>query len=87
MTFALYGSVARYEDEGLIYPVITQGKLEARVQMDFAVGEAHFTVVRVVQRMGAAGGKNGAPGATKHRAVTKEARLETSDGRTLAGTV
>ncbi|HEV3473654.1 MAG TPA: SMC family ATPase, partial [Actinomycetota bacterium] len=70
--FALYGSVPRYENENLVAPVISQGGLEARVRLDFTVGERLFTAVRVVRRSG--------KGAT-----TKEARLE-SHGEVLAGT-
>jgi exonuclease SbcC len=73
MSFALYGSVPRYQDPKLVHPVISQGLLEARVRFDFAVhGRAH-TVVRVVRRTG--GG-----------ATTREARLE-SGGQVLAGSV
>jgi DNA repair protein SbcC/Rad50 len=72
ITFALYGTVPRYDDARLVAPVISQGMNEARVRLDFvAHGERH-TAVRVVRR-------------TKTGATTKEARLE-RDGRTLAGT-
>jgi exonuclease SbcC len=70
--FALYGSVPRYENENLVAPVISQGGLEARVRLDFAIGARTYTAVRVVRRSG--------KGAT-----TKEARLEL-DGEVLAGT-
>lgn len=70
--FALYGSVPRYENENLVAPVITQGGLEARVRLDFAIGPDTYTAVRVVRRSG--------KGAT-----TKEARLELK-GEVLAGT-
>ncbi|HXV63905.1 MAG TPA: SMC family ATPase [Vicinamibacteria bacterium] len=72
MTFALYGSVARYGNPNLVHPVISQGKLEARVRFDFALGDDRFSAVRVVRR-GSRGG-----------ATTREARLE-SNGRVLAG--
>lgn len=63
MTFALYGSVARYDDARLVAPVISQTANEARVRLDFeSAGVAH-TAVRVVRR-------------TKTGASTKEARLE-----------
>jgi exonuclease SbcC len=65
MAFALYGSVPRYDDRRLVAPVISQGRVEARVGLDFAVGDQMYRVVRVV-RLGAKG-----KGAT-----TKEARLE-----------
>ena len=39
MVFALYGSVPRYGSKGLVYPVITQGALEAKVRVDFTVGD------------------------------------------------
>lgn len=63
ITFALYGSVARYGDRRLVSPLISQGKVEARVRLDFAVGDERFRVARVVR-------------ATGKGATTKEARLE-----------
>ncbi len=71
MTFALYGSVPRYGNPQLVHPVVSQGKLEAKVRFDFSVEGRRFTAVRVVRR-------------TKSGATTKEARLE-SDGKMLAG--
>ncbi len=71
LTFALYGSVSRYGNPNLVHPVISQGKLEARVRFDFSVEGQRYTAVRIVRR-------------TKNGATTREARLE-SDGRTLAG--
>jgi DNA repair protein SbcC/Rad50 len=73
MVFALYGAVPRYDDRRLVEPVISRGKLEARVRLDFRIGERELTAVRVVQR-------NSAGGAT-----TKEARLEEDGRKTLAG--
>src|SRR5919199_2842276 len=61
--FALYGSVPRYDDAGLIHPVITLGALEAKVRLDFEVGGDHYIAARTVQR-------------TAKGAKTKEARLE-----------
>lgn len=75
MTFALYGSVPRYENRNLVAPVITQGRNEAKVRLDFSVEGKEYTAVRVVKRTGGAG----------KGASTKEARLE-SAGETLAGT-
>ena len=49
MTFALYGSVARY-DNNRVAPVIHQLSTEARVRLDFASGGRNYTVVRVVRR-------------------------------------
>ncbi|MQA89218.1 MAG: AAA family ATPase [Gemmatimonas sp.] len=72
ITFALYGSVPRYEDRRLVAPVISQGMAEARVRLDFVVGTEAYTAVRVVRRTG--------KGAT-----TKEARLEDGGGHSLAG--
>ena len=71
--FALYGLVPRYESKTLVWPVITQGALEAKVRLDFTVNGDAYTAVRVVKRMGA------------NRANTKEARLE-RDGEVIAGT-
>lgn len=80
ITFALYGLVSRFDDRRIVAPVITPGRTEARVRLDFRVGDEHYVVVRVV-RAQARGG-----------ATTKEARLERrlpgdDDGRTdvLAG--
>jgi exonuclease SbcC len=76
MTFALYGSVARYGDPKLVHPVISQGRQEARVRFGFSVDGAPYTAVRVVRRVKRRDGQG---------AVTKEARLESGD-RVLAGT-
>lgn len=72
ITFALYGSVPRYEDRRLVAPVISQGMAEARVRLEFSVGEDWYTAVRVVKR-------------TANGATTKEARLESRSGPVLAG--
>ncbi|HEX9713244.1 MAG TPA: SMC family ATPase [Actinomycetota bacterium] len=64
--FALYGKVPRL-DMRSVEPVISQGKQEARVRLDFAIGEQRYTAARVVRRMG------------QDRATTKEARLERGD--------
>jgi exonuclease SbcC len=71
--FALYGSVPRYDHKGLVHPVISQGRLEARVRLDFAIGADRFTAVRVVRRADSG-------------AKVKEARLEHA-GEVLAGNV
>ena len=73
MTFALYGSVPRYANPNLVHPVISQGKVEARVRFDFAIGNDTYTAVRVVRKTPRGG------------ATTKEARLE-SRGHLVAGT-
>lgn len=70
MIFALYGRVPRL-GERLVEPVITKGRQEARVRLDFALGDDRYTAVRVVRR-------------TKSGATTKEARLERGD-EVLAG--
>lgn len=69
--FALYGSVPRYENRNLVAPVISHGKVEAKVRLDFSIDGKDYTAVRVVKRSG--------KGAT-----TKEARLE-AGGEVLAG--
>jgi len=74
LTFALYGSVPRYADERLVAPVITQGRLEARVRLDFSIGADNYTVARVVRRNPKGGG-----------ATTKEARLEQGETVLAAG--
>ncbi|MGH7505624.1 MAG: AAA family ATPase, partial [Longimicrobiales bacterium] len=66
LTFALYGSVPRYDDTRLVAPVISQGMNEARVRLDFSVGGEEYTAVRVVRR-------------TKTGATTREARLQRGD--------
>ncbi len=63
MIFALYGSVPRYDHASLIAPVISQGKVRARVRLDFEARGRSYTAVRVVQR-------------TTTGATTREARLE-----------
>ena len=77
MIFALYGSVPRYDHASLIAPVISQGKVRARVRLDFQARGRTYTAVRVVQR-------------TTAGATTQEARLEEhADGepvKTLAAT-
>ncbi|MFN8040417.1 MAG: SMC family ATPase [Acidimicrobiales bacterium] len=81
LCFALYGIVPRYGHKGVVAPVITQGAVEARVLLDFAVGDEHWRAVRVVRRRGAA-----------TAATTKEARLErlpvagADEGEVVAGT-
>lgn len=66
IAFALYGSVARYENEKLVAPIINAVSTEARVRLDFVVNDIAYTAVRVVRRAG-------------NRASTKEARLESGD--------
>ena len=62
--FVLYGSVPRYDHKGLVAPVISHGKLEAKVRLDFALGEREYSAVRVVRQL------------SKGNATTKEAVLE-----------
>ena len=64
MVFALYGSVPRYDNRNLVAPVISQGKVQAKVRLDFEVKGEHYTAVRVVRRTPSGG------------ASTKEALLE-----------
>ena len=66
ITFALYGSVARYDDNRAVAPVINQTSTRARVRLDFELGDDRYTAVRLVQR-------------TRNGATTKEARLERGD--------
>lgn len=67
MIFALYGSVPRYGSDRLVHPVVTQGKPEARVRLDFDLAGTTHTAVRVVRRTKGGG------------ATTKEARLQRVD--------
>ncbi|HEX6786480.1 MAG TPA: SMC family ATPase, partial [Acidimicrobiales bacterium] len=72
MIFALYGTVPRFGDDRLVGAVVSQGRTECRVRLDFDVGDDRWTAVRVVrQREG--------------RASTREARLERA-GAVVAGT-
>ena len=64
--FALYGSIARYDNAKLVAPVINAVSSEARVRLDFSVGETEYTAVRIVRR-------------SANGASTKEARLEQGD--------
>jgi len=66
IVFALYGSVARYDNEKLVAPIINALSSEARVRFDFSVGGTTYTAVRIVRR-------------TANGASTKEARLECGD--------
>ncbi|MPZ74452.1 MAG: AAA family ATPase, partial [Nitriliruptorales bacterium] len=70
MCFALYGSVPRL-DRRTVAPVISMGKVEARIRFDFTVADREFSAVRVVRR-------------TANGASTKEARLE-HEGQVVAG--
>ncbi len=78
MIFALYGSVPRYDDRRAVAPVISQGRTEARVRLDFAAAGQRYSAVRVVRLLPSGG------------ATTKEARLvwHRSDGseEVVAGT-
>jgi DNA repair protein SbcC/Rad50 len=47
--FALYGSVPRYGDERLTARVVSIGKQEAKVSLQFMVGEARYRATRVVR--------------------------------------
>ncbi|MEM9565234.1 MAG: SMC family ATPase [Actinomycetota bacterium] len=69
ITFALYGSVARYDNTNRVAPVIHQLSAEARVRLDFESGRRRYTAVRVIRRRSSKGRE--ADGAT-----TREARLE-----------
>jgi DNA repair protein SbcC/Rad50 len=72
ITFALYGSIPRYDDLKLVHPVISQGKLLMKVRFDFEVGGKRYTATRVVRKTG------------KDQATTKEARLQCGE-EVLAG--
>lgn len=87
ITFALYGSVARYEHANRVAPVIHQLANQARVRLDFEAGGRSYIATRVVRRINTRSGGGDS-------ASTREARLELveepiADGRTtvLAGDV
>jgi exonuclease SbcC len=71
MVFSLYGSVPRIGQRD-VAPIVSLGKLEARVRFEFSLDGVDYTVARVVRR-------------TRTGATTAEARLE-RDGEVLAGT-
>ena len=71
IVFSLYGSVPRIGQRD-VAPIISLGKLEARVRFEFSLDGVDYTVARVVRR-------------TKSGATTAEARLERA-GEVLAGT-
>ncbi|MGF1595905.1 MAG: AAA family ATPase [Acidimicrobiales bacterium] len=83
LTFALYGSVARYDNTSLVAPAIHQLATEAKVRFDFELSGIRYVAVRVVRRTKSAS-------ASQPRATTREARLERVDDETttvLAGNV
>src|SRR5690348_6621422 len=67
MGFALYGAITRFHNANVVGPVISQGLMEAKVRLDFQLGEAMYTAARVVRRN------------TKGGASTPEARLTLGD--------
>jgi exonuclease SbcC len=73
IAFALYGVIHRLGDRRAVEPAISQGLVEARVRLDFAVGDERWTAARVVRRTKRGG------------ATTPEARLEGPAG-VVAGT-
>lgn len=81
ITFALYGSVARYGSASAVAPAIHQLAEEAKVRLDFEVAGARYVAVRIVRRK-TLKDPNASP-----QASTKEARLETQSGEVLAGSV
>ncbi len=72
ITFALYGAVARYENNRLVAPAVNQTSSEARVSIDFELDGQVLTATRIVRRTTSGG------------ATTREARLERG-GNVLAG--
>jgi DNA repair protein SbcC/Rad50 len=58
--FALYGTVPRLADRRRVGPVVSQGRVEARVRLDFVAGGRRFTAARVV-RLTASGAPGGDP--------------------------
>jgi exonuclease SbcC len=82
ITFALYGSVPRYDDVRLVAPALSAGANEARVTLTFEAGGVTYAAHRTLRRA-ASGGVS-----------TREARLEQladrggdgGGGNVLAGT-
>ncbi len=71
MIFALYGTIPRLADDRLVGAVVSQGRPEGRVRLDFDVGGQRWSAVRVVR-------------VRDGKASTKEARLERG-GEVVAG--
>jgi len=84
ITFALYGSVARYDKVNLVAPVIHQLTNEAKVSLEFEVAGQTYTATRIIRRQKSENAK-------KLRAATKEARLEkllsADETQVIAGSV
>ena len=79
MTFALYGSVARYGKEKQVSPAIHQLVTEAKVRFDFEVNGIGYSAVRVLRKKASRNGPS---------ASTAEARLEkTETAEVIAGNV
>ncbi len=74
ITFALYGSVARYDNTRLVAPAIHQLEPEARARLDFELAGTTYTAVRVVRRTSSGGG-----------ASTAEARLQQDEAVLASG--
>ncbi|MGB5755790.1 MAG: SMC family ATPase, partial [Acidimicrobiales bacterium] len=72
ITFALYGSVARYDNTNRVAPVIHQLANQARVRLDFEAGGRIYIATRVVRRVNTRSGDGDS-------ASTREARLELVD--------
>jgi exonuclease SbcC len=87
IVFALYGTIPRLDDKRTVAPVISQDKVEARVQLDFSLDDHRYRAVRVVREQ--TGKSASAPRRSGRLATTKEARLErlgdAEDGEVLAG--
>ncbi len=82
MTFALYGSVARYGKEKQVAPAIHSLASEAKVRLDFEVSQKRYVAVRVLRR------KISKDPDAASSASTKEARLEDVEtGQVIAGNV
>jgi DNA repair protein SbcC/Rad50 len=71
--FAFYGNVPRYDDQRLVGAAMTTGAAETKVRLRFALGDQEFVVARVLRRN------------AQGKVSTKEARLESATGTTLAG--
>jgi len=72
MTFALYGSIPRLDNQTTIAPIMSRGLLQTLVRLDFAIGEKRYVAVRQIRATKSGG------------ATTSEARLEDDQGNTLA---
>ena len=82
IAFALYGSVARYDNPALVAPAVHARRGEARVRLDFSVAGVSYTAARVVKRTAKGASTRARAAATASSAAA--ARSPSRPSRTLA---